>query len=312
MSKIFEILNSGKGEIADLVRPVMAVETKEVPAKGTGNNGQAGGSVKTSAPEATAAVPPAKAPTVAQVRTLNLRVPAPSPLLPFEEGQWQPSEQYRILRTKIVQNPKQPHVIVISSPAAGDGKSVSAINTAAALSLKSEGQVLLVDADFRRSAIHALLGLPESPGLADVLKGTCTLEEAVIRTQEFPKLFVMSAGLPGVNPVELLDSAQWKALCARLREMFRYVVMDSPPVGAVADYDLILAVCDGVILVVRPDHTNRKLCQRALETVPKAKCLGVLLNCVPEWPLAKRTGSYHYYNYSDRKTNHGSNREASA
>ena len=74
----------------------------------------------------------------------------PRPLLPFEEeGQWRPSEQYRILRTKISQHPKQPRLIAVSSPASGDGKSVTAINTAGALSLKSEGRVAPLDADFR-------------------------------------------------------------------------------------------------------------------------------------------------------------------
>jgi capsular exopolysaccharide synthesis family protein len=226
---------------------------------------------------------------------MSLRVPAPSPLLPFDGENQRSSEQYRMLRTKIVQHPKQPRVIVISSPAAGDGKSVTAVNIAAALSLKSEAEVLLVDGDFRRSAIHGQLGLPESPGLAEMLRGTCALEDAAVRTREFPHLFAMVAGTLQGNPVELLDSAAWRALCATLRERFRYVIVDSPPVGAVADYDLIQAACDGVILVIRPDHTDRTLCMKALETVPKAKFLGVLLNCVPEWSLAKHAGTDYYY-----------------
>jgi capsular exopolysaccharide synthesis family protein len=215
--------------------------------------------------------------------------------LPFERGQWRPSEQYRTLRTKIGQHPRQPHLIVISSPDSGDGKSVTAINTAGALALKSEGQVLLMDADLRRSALHTRLGLPESPGLADVLAGACTAEEALVHTREFPNLYVMSCGTPPANPVELLDSARWREMCAKLRGMFRYVIIDSPPVGAVADYELIQAVCDGVILVIRPDFTDRHLCQNALDFVPKVKFLGVLMNCVPDWSPAKYSGSDYYY-----------------
>src|SRR5262249_2151403 len=162
------------------------------------------------------------------VRTRSLRLPAPSPLLPFEDGHWRSSEQYRILRTKISQHPQQPRVIVVSSPAPGDGKSVTAINTAGTLSLKSEGQVLLLDADLRKSAIHTQLGLPEGPGLVDVIRGTVKLEEALVRVQEFPNLYVMSAGAPSDNPVELLDSAQWRGLCDSLRGLFRYVIVDSP------------------------------------------------------------------------------------
>ena len=78
----------------------------------------------------------------------------------------------------------------------------------------------------------------------------------------------------------------------------------TPPVGAVADYELIQAVCDGVILVMRPDFTNRRLSQNALEFVPKAKFLGVLLNCVPNWAPGRQAGSDYYY-YSGENVNAG-------
>jgi len=215
-------------------------------------------------------------------RTLEFHLPPGSPLMPFAEWQRRPSEQYRILRTKISQHPQQPHLIAVSSPGSGDGKSVSAINTAGALSLKSEGKVLLLDANFRQPAIHRQLSLPESPGLAEVLGGACTVEDALVRARDFPNLFVLPAGAAVGNPGELLDSEAWQELCAKLRGLFRYVIVDSPPVGAVADYDLIQAVCDGVIVVVRPDHTDRRLCRKALENTPKGKFLGVLLNWVPD------------------------------
>ena len=285
MSNIVDMLKKGDGEIANAIRSMIGPPSEQRPPV---------------AVEAAPQAAPAAAPPLTAIRALSLRLPAPSPLLPFEKGQQRPSEQYKILRTKIGQHPRQPHLIVVSSPAPGDGKSVSAINVAGALSMKSEGQVLLLDADLRKSAIHVQLGLPESPGLTDVLKGSCTLEEAMVHIPEFPNLFVMCAGAPAGNPVELLDSPQWPALCARLRALFRYVVVDSPPAGAVADYDLIQAVCDGVILVVRPDHTNRRLCQKSLESIPKAKFLGVLLNCVPDWSPSKSTGADYYYYSSDK------------
>ena len=292
MSKLFEIVSSGKGEIPDLLRPLVEGQPGPTESTAAASNGEARPGVALAAASLPAS---AKAPLDAQIRALALRVPAPSPLLPFVDGQWRSSEQYRILRTKLVHHPRQPRVIVFSSPAPGDGKSVSAINCAAALSLKSEAKVLLVDADFRRSAVHAQLGLPESPGLGETLKGACTIEEALVRTQEFPNLFVMTAGARPDNPAELLDSGAWQALSSKFRTMFRYVVLDSPPVGAVADYDLIQAVCDGVILVVRPNHTNRQLCQKALTTVPTAKLLGVLLNCVPDSSFRKHSGADYYY-----------------
>ena len=293
MSKLFDILNTGKGDIADLARTLLEGETGQPTPQTEVDDAAA----RLSAPveELIPADPPPAREVLPQIRTLPLRVPAPSPLLPFETGHSRPSEQYRILRTKIDQNAKQSRLIAVSSPAIGDGKTVTAINTAAALSLKSETRVLLLDADFRKSAIHTQLGLPESPGLAEVLQGTSTVEEALVRALEFPNLYVMTSGRRPENPVELLDSSAWHALCEKIRPMFQHVLVDSPPIGVVADYDLIQAQCDGVIVVVRPDCTKRQLCFRALETIPKAKFLGVLLNCVPEWSLARGAAGDHYY-----------------
>jgi Mrp family chromosome partitioning ATPase len=63
---------------------------------------------------------------------------------------------------------------------------------------------------------------------------------------------------------------------------------------------LIQAICDGIILVVRPDHTNRQLCQKSLASMPNAKFLGIVLNCVPDWSLARSTGADYYYYSGDK------------
>ena len=297
MSKIFETVTKARGEIPDLIRTFTDVQD--------GSSQQADGTAKrTGGLPAEPEGLPSGSSSIREIRTIRMSVPSPSPLLPFENGHGRPSEQYRILRTRIVQHPKQPHLILVSSPASGDGKSITATNAAAALSLKSDARVLLVDADFRKPAIHTQLGLPEAPGLAEVLKGASRLEDALVRTQEFPNLFVLSAGVPPPNPVELLDSTNWQAFCAKIRSLFHYVVVDSPPVGAVADHDLIQAACDGVVLVVRPDHTNRHLYEKALQIVPRSKFLGAVLNCVPHWSLARHGGSDYYY--SGGKTYHDS------
>jgi len=292
VSKLFELLHKNSGEIADAVRPLVDGKTGRTARLSGGMKNEDSSAVAWPHAEARAGSEPGFLP---QFRTINLHVPAPSPLLPFEEGHWRPGEQYRILRTKIHQHPMQPRVIVISSPDSGDGKSVTAINTAGALALKSEGQVLLLDGDLRRSAISSQLGVPESPGLADALAGTCTLEESIAHTHELPNLFVMPSGTGSANPVDLLDSKAWQALCERLRSLFRYVIIDSPPMGAVADYDLIQALSDGVILVIRPDFTNRGLCLSSLRAMPKGKFLGVVLNCVPDWSPGKHASPDYYY-----------------
>jgi capsular exopolysaccharide synthesis family protein len=193
-------------------------------------------------------------------------------------------------------------VILVSSAGSGDGKSITAINLAGALSLRSESRVLLVDGDFRKPNVHVHLGIPEAPGLADILEGRCEPLEAIVATEDFPNLFLMAAGKPIDNPAELLQSSRWPSTAAWLKKQFRYIILDSPPIAAVADYDLLQSVCDGVIVVIRPDHTSRPACKRALESVPKDKLLGVLLNCVEGWFLGRSFG-YGYgtpYYYRER------------
>jgi capsular exopolysaccharide synthesis family protein len=236
--------------------------------------------------------PEAGALTVA--RTCALRLRANTPLMPFSESDWAAGEQYRMARTRIVQHFRKPRLMVISSPTVGDGKTVTAINLAGALSLKSEGKVLLADGDFRHSTVHGLLGLPEGPGLADVLRGVCALEDALIQVSQCPNLYILSAGTADANPAELLDSTRWSQVAAALRNTFQYAIIDSPPIGAVTDYDLIQAACDGVVLVLRPEHTKRAQVSKALDSIPKEKLIGVMLNDVRDWFFNKHQSSPYY------------------
>ena len=230
-----------------------------------------------------------------QKRVVSLRISDTAPLLSADSGDRMAAEQYRKLRTKILQHPGALSMIVVSSPGSGDGKTVSAINLAGILALKGEGRVLLVDGDLRRSAVHVRLQTPRSPGLADVLAGECSLEEALLEVEELPGLCILPAGRATGNPAELFDSSSWLSLAGRMREQFARIVIDSPPVQAVADYDLMADVADGTLLVVRPDHTNRRQCNVALEKV-KLKLIGILINDAADWFLWKQYSSgYAYY-----------------
>ena len=231
-----------------------------------------------------------------QVRVVSGHVPAGSPLLPFDGRDPRSSEHYRIIRTKILQDPRPLRVLAVTSPQIGDGKSVSAVNIAAALALADDVSVLLVDADFRRSTLHRHLALPASPGLADVLAGECSLEQAVVRVDSLtPGFYFLPAGRRGRNPAELLTSDRWAHCAAELHREFDFTIIDTPPIGVVADHELVQATSDGVILVVRPDHTSRRRCYAALQSIPKERLVGVVTNCVPDWFMTKSL--YHDYEY---------------
>jgi len=233
--------------------------------------------------------------TGSRIRILPIRLTEASPLLPFDGSSPTAGEQYRTVRTNLLQNPDAPRVLVVSSCGPGDGKTLSAVNTAGALAIKGETTVLLIDADLRKPSLARTLGLPTDPGLADVLNGDCNLEDAIVRTAQFPNLYVLPAGAARRNPAELLDSARWNQLCAVVRNSFRFVVIDTPPISAVTDYDLVQAIADGVVFVVRPDRSDRNLCLAALQKVQATgKLTGVLINCAENWFLYKRYGRYPY------------------
>ena len=229
-----------------------------------------------------------------ELRSVPVQLSPEAAVIPWNGANSLGGEQYRIIRTRIAHHPLRPKLIAVSSAGSGDGKTVSAINIAGVMSLRDDAMVLLADADFRRRGVSSQLGLPAEPGLATVLSGACSLQQAIVRVEQFPNLYILPAGRCEGNPAELLDSDGWKRLCATVRERFSMVIVDGPPIAAVADYELIQDCCDGVVAVVRPDHTDRTLFQRAFDLIPESKRLGVVVNCTSKWFLWKTHESYYY------------------
>ena len=235
-----------------------------------------------------------------QIRALTVPVPEAAPLLSAKPVHVNAAEQYRFVRTRIMHHPAAPATIVMSSPGIGDGKTVTAINLAAAFAEGGDEEVLLIDGDLRCSAVHAYLHVLRSPGLSEVLAGKSSLQEAIFRVGQIPGLCVLPAGSLEGNPTELLGSARWPALIKTLRQHFDRVIVDCPPAEAVADFDLIAAGCDGAVLVVRPDHTNRALCLRAIEKTRK-KLLGAVINCSTDRQLMRQYISHYHSRQEEKK-----------
>ena len=233
-------------------------------------------------------------------RTQALNFPLPGPALSLD-GVSRESEEYRLIRTRMLYSRENIRVLLIASPGPGDGKTVTSFNLAATLALRADQTVLLVEADLRRSSLSALLGIAKSPGLANVLSGACRLEDALVRIEQVPNLFILPAGDSLANPAELLDNQRWQQLASECRGAFGTTILDGPPVECVADYALLQDVADSVIVVVRQDHTNRIRFKKALSVIPKQKFLGVILNCVTEWFLWKQPNYSYYYSDSSSK-----------
>jgi len=231
-----------------------------------------------------------------------------SPALPFQGDTEDAAEGYKLLRTKILQHPRNPRFVCVSSAMTGDGKSITAINIAGVLALKENTRVLLLDCDLRHPTIQTLLGLPEGcVGTAEVLAGKLAWHQAILRCKEFPNLYVAPAGQSHGRAAELLDSAAWRSGCQHVRTVFDYVVVDSPPIGMVADYDLIQEWCDGVVIVARPNHTDRGSFNKMVQSIAPEKNLGVVLNCVERWRLWQAPHDYRYA-YAERSSERSAHR----
>jgi capsular exopolysaccharide synthesis family protein len=191
------------------------------------------------------------------------------------------AEQYQGLRLTIerIGRARSMQVISVTSPAAGEGKTLTSINLAGALVRGNEARVLLIDADLRRPSVASQLGLTDSPaGLADVLTDDSIHLAQVVHTIEPFKLDVVSAGTPKTAIHQMLRSPRLDAMLREARERYEFVVIDTPPLLPVFDSALLAKASDGVLIVVAANQTPRKLLGEALNMLDPAKVLGIVLN----------------------------------
>lgn len=213
--------------------------------------------------------------------------------------QSQMAESYRALRTSLLLSNlgAPPKVIMITSALPQEGKTTTSINTAVVLAQKGV-RVLLIDGDLRRPSIHKTLGMGPHSGLSNVLTGSTTLDDAIVRTNLLPTLFVLPAGTPPPNPAELLASSNMRDVLQQLSEQYDHIVIDTPPSLSVTDAVVLSPRADAVILVIRSGQTSKQALRRSRDILLQvnAKLVGVLLNAVdltsPDY--------YYYYEFQGK------------
>ncbi len=212
------------------------------------------------------------------------------------------SEEYRKLCTRIfsVTEKRDQNMIMVTSSAMGEGKSLTSVNLATVIASKIDHTVLLVDCDLRNPTMHKYFGLTPEVGLVDYLKGNIELEDALINTG-IGRMTLLPAGTPPDNPVELLSSNKMQQLIRDIKERYknRYIIIDSTPVLSTAESIAIASQVDGVIFVVRERMVPKKEVIHALSLLKGANLLGVVLNADED-----KSDSYYkrsYYSYSNRK-----------
>ena len=206
-------------------------------------------------------------------------------------------ESYRALRTKLTrfQTAQGIRSVAVSSAVSSEGKTVSALNMAISLAQLETQRVLLIDGDLRTAGLSGLMGIVDKPGLAEVLGGQATFRDVVLSTN-IPRLFAVSAGELLTPASDLFAGSKWKEFVGSCNETFDLVIVDCPPILGLADFDLISAVCDGVLIVVRARKTKRDTLTEIGQHLQGKKVLGILLN-----GQEQRRKNYGYYYYSRGK-----------
>lgn len=207
-------------------------------------------------------------------------------------------EEYRNLRTQILHRSRKRKLqaIVIASVGPTEGKSVTAANLSWLFAQADGTRVLMIDSDLRRPSLAAYLGIEARSGLSEVLSDKASLMGSIVHLQP-AGLYLLPGGEPRSDVAELISGPRFSEILKEAREYFDFVIIDAPPLGIFTDASLLINQTDGALLVIRADHTKYKDVDRVLDSLPRERMLGTILN-QSEVPLMDE--SYYKYGLYDR------------
>lgn len=206
------------------------------------------------------------------------------------------TEAFRTLRTALALSPLATERIVVSSSEPGDGKTTVLVNLAVSFA-QSGRRTLLIDADLRRPGLTSLLAMKGEQGLSDVLRGdqdVAALAPRIVQSTELPGLDILVSGPRRPNPSELLASSRFADLLAWAETRYDQVFVDSPPVLAASDAQIVGRLVDGVVLVVHADKNRRRVVERAID---RFVSLGIAVSGVVVNRIRPASGSGYGYEY---------------
>ena len=202
---------------------------------------------------------------------------------------------YRVARTALMISNRKDDVrtLVMTSPQPGDGKSTTVSNLAISFA-RTGKKVLIIDADMRRPVISTLFGIECEPGLSDALKGSIAARETPQST-EVDNLDVVPSGSATESPAELLESPRFAMLLTEMSQRYDLVLVDAPPLLAVADPAIIAPLVDSVMLTVRIQKNGRGPVQHATKILRE---LGITPSAVVVNGIDQDATTYGYGTYS--------------
>jgi polysaccharide chain length determinant protein (PEP-CTERM system associated) len=198
-------------------------------------------------------------------------------------AKWSPlsivAEQFRVAAARLVllQSTDGDRVTVITSAIKGEGKSVVAANLAYVLARNLGKSTLLIDCDLKRPTVHQCMGIPQFPGLRDVLEGERSVDSCVHRMGDLP-LWILPSGVASGRMLELSDTHKIPDMLTKLKKQFEHIVIDAPPILPLADMHMLAEMADTLVLVVRAGLTPRVVVEKAVRTIGAAGNACIILN----------------------------------
>lgn len=224
------------------------------------------------------------------------------------------AEAHKRLRTNVLfsfPDESACRVIGVTSSMAHEGKSTTAINLAYDIAQAGK-KVLLIDADMRLSRFAKVLDVKRSPGLSNLLVGATGSEDTVVQHSEMlGNLSIISCGSIPPNPSELLSSKRMSFLLDTLKKVYKYIIIDLPPISEVSDALIVSKLTDGMIVVVRQDYADKRLLDDVVRQLRfnDANIIGFVMTCAEQ--EAKYYKKYYkkyggkYGHYGDYYMNYG-------
>lgn len=223
--------------------------------------------------------------------------------LPTEKYPWAAiTESFRTLHAKLkyMLIDESQKIIAVTSGTSGDGKTFCAMNLAQVMAAAGN-KTLLIGLDLRRPKIHEVYQLSNDSGLTTYLIGNNSLEETILPTNT-KNLFLINSGPVPPNPVELIENDRMQKLMTHCRNSFDYVIVDSPPVGLVADALLLSKFIDLYLFIVRIDFTKKQIVQllQELDENKTLQRLSLVFNDLKS-PAGYRHNYGKYNNYYQKE-----------
>jgi capsular exopolysaccharide synthesis family protein len=208
------------------------------------------------------------------------------------------AEAYKTLRTNIQFSTIDSDIktLLVTSPGPGEGKSITAANVAISMSQIGK-KVLLIDCDMRRPSIHKMFDISNEVGLTNILKEELNFEKVVYKASS--NFNILTCGTIPHNPSEVMASRRMKKFLQEAANEYDFIILDTPPVIAVTDAQILSTMVEAVLMVISSSVTSIEACKKAksLLKAVNANIIGVVLNKVK----LKKNSYYGYYEGETKK-----------